>query len=140
MNQGGDGNSNQNQLNSSSIEESVIIHDTNSWKVRPSIVTKDAQSGDDLLSGDMALRREENDLHQIYKVADFVNNNLSNSTKQWLKAKYQLMCTQSLLGELQAQGGADPAAPSEGARGGQQVLGISSEKAKLLADMLKPIN
>jgi len=81
MNQGGDGNQNQNQLNSSSIEESVIIHDTNSWKVRPNIVAKDEVQGDDLLSMDMSQRREENDLHQIYKVADFMNNNLSNSTK-----------------------------------------------------------
>lgn len=62
-------------------------------------------SGEDLLSGDLSsgLIREENDLNQIYKVADFVNNNLSNSTKQWLKARYQLMCTKSLLKELQEQ-------------------------------------
>jgi hypothetical protein len=69
------------QLNSSSIEESVIIQDTNSSKVRASIIKKEPMSGEDLLSGDLSLMREENDLNQIYKIADFVNNNLSNHTK-----------------------------------------------------------
>ena len=52
------------QLDSSSIEESVIIHDTNSCKVRPNILMKEQAPGDDdFLSGNMALRKEENDMH-----------------------------------------------------------------------------
>jgi hypothetical protein len=50
--------------------------------VRPNILIKEQNpSEDDFLSGDMALRKEENDLNQIYRAADLVNNNLSNSTK-----------------------------------------------------------
>jgi hypothetical protein len=65
MTRAGDKNQMSNhQLDSSSIEESVIIHDTNSCKVRPNILTKEQVSGDDdFLSGNMALRKEENDLH-----------------------------------------------------------------------------
>jgi len=104
---------------------------------------KDNISGDDLLSGDVSQMREENDLTQMYKVADFVNNHLSNSTKQWLKAKYQLMCAKSLLKELDEQ---DKIEDNVGSgNGGQathanQVSKIPREKVKLLADMLKPIN
>lgn len=66
------------------------MQDTNSSKVRASIIKRDARSAEDLLggSGDNSQMREENDLNQIYKIADFVNNNLSNHTKQWFKAKY----------------------------------------------------
>ena len=104
---------------------------------------KDNMSGDDLLSGDVSLMREENDLNQMYKVADFVNNNLSNSTKQWLKAKYQLMCAKSLLQELDEQ---DKIESSKGPGNGIQATHTNHaskmprEKVKLLADMLKPIN
>ena len=76
----------------------------------------------------MTSLREENDLAQIYKIADFINNNLSNPTKNWIKAKYQLMCARSLIHEF-----------SESI-----VQGLyeseSREKIKLIADMLKPIN
>ena len=108
-------------------------------------------NGDDLLSGDVSLMREENDLNQMYKVADFVNNNLSNSTKQWLKAKYQLMCAKSLLKELDEQDKIESSHLTSketvhlSGNGGQathanQVSKIPREKVKLLADMLKPIN
>jgi|TARA_B110000285_G_C14641438_1_gene387794 hypothetical protein len=63
MNQGADNGVNNAQLNSSSIEESVIIQDTNSSKVRASIIKKEHMSGEDLLSGDLSLMREENDLN-----------------------------------------------------------------------------
>ena len=87
------------------------------------------ESEDDLLSGDMISRREENDLAQIYKIADFINNNLNNPTKHWLKAKYQLMCARSLIHEF-----------SESIKSGAPSESESREKIKLIADMLKPIN
>jgi len=62
MNQGADNGVNNAQLNSSSIEE-FIIQDTNSSKVRASIIKKEHMSGEDLLSGDLSLMREENDLN-----------------------------------------------------------------------------
>ena len=90
------------QFSSAQIDESQIVQDTNACRIRPQLIGRDQGTGDELL-GDFpaGLIREENDLIQIYKVADFVTNNLGNSTKQWLKAKFQLMCTKSLLAELQ---------------------------------------
>lgn len=89
------------QFSSAQIDESQIVQDTNACRIRPQLIARDKDSGDELL-GDVSpgLIREENDLIQIYKAADFVINNLGNSTKQWLKAKFQLMCTKSLLQEL----------------------------------------
>ena len=89
-------------------------------------------SGDDLLSGDLSLRREENDLVQIYKAADFVHNNLANQSKQWLKAKFQLMCAKSLLQEVQ-----DMDRNSKDS-GGPKSRMPPRERIKLLSDMLKP--
>ena len=117
------------QVNAASFEESVISHDTNSWKVRTFVVRKDQQQGDDLLSSDTPLHREENDLSQIYKVADFVCNNLSSPSRQWLKAKYQLMCTKSLLEEVKEQA----------QLAGEGIHRVPRERIKLLGEMLKPI-
>lgn len=126
------------QFSSAPIDESQIVQDTNSCRIRPQLIARDKGTGDELL-GDFSsgLIREENDLIQIYKVADFVTNNLGNSTKQWLKAKFQLMCTKSLLMELQEQ---------ERTEGGRAVQGASGEPrvppemVKLLVDMLKPLD
>lgn len=113
-------------MSSAQIDEHVLIHDTNSSRVRSALTRNEQASGDDLLSGRAPQLREENDLNQIYKVTDFVCNNLGSSSKQWLKAKLQLMCAQSLLRELHAQG--------DDQRGA-----MPREKIKMLADMLKPI-
>lgn len=123
------------QFSSAQIDESQIVQDTNSSRIRPKLISRDKGSGDELL-GDFSsgLIREENDLIQIYKVADFVTNNLGNSTKQWLKAKFQLMSTKSLLMELQEQ------EQSEGGRATQGESKVPPEMVKLLVDMLKPLD
>lgn len=76
-------------------------------------------------------------MKQIYKIADFVINNLGNSTKQWLKAKFQLMCTKSLLAELHEQDHADSGQVPERAKIGEKV---PAEMVKLLVDMMKPLD
>lgn len=76
-------------MSSAQIDESQIVQDTNSGKIRPQIIGRQKDSGDEELDDcNPTLVREENDLKQIYKIADFVINNLGNSTKQWLKAKF----------------------------------------------------
>ena len=62
------------------LEESVIVQETNAQNIRDKVIKEDI-SGDDILSNDTYILKEENDLNQIYKISDFVHNNLSNPSK-----------------------------------------------------------
>jgi hypothetical protein len=66
--------------NQAAIDEDAMAKETNSHKVRLQINVSQV-SDDELLSGKSTCMKEENDLNQIYKVADFVNNNLNHPTK-----------------------------------------------------------
>lgn len=72
--------------------------------------------------------KEENDLAQIYKMTDFIHNNLSSSSHMWLKMKYKLVQAESLYSEIKHQEGVVDVDNSK----------LPQEKMKLLCDMLAP--
>lgn len=75
----------------------MIKLDHNAQSVREKIFQAD---DDDLLMSDPATLRDENDLAQIYKMADQIHNSLNSSSKMWIKAKFQLICAKSILSEM----------------------------------------
>lgn len=113
------------------LDEAVVDQETNACTVRPKLIKRESNpssGGSDLIEHNMASMREENNLNQIYKLADFVCNNCSNLNKKCVRAKYQLMVTRALSEELLAQ-------EAQRNPGGAP----STESLKLLTEMLKPL-